>query len=327
LPTNPNKVETAQNHPVPGYALSNGLDGNGRIIAFVYPGAASTPDGSEIHVSTAQVDASVNATLLSEGHGYAAFYSSLPAELREHLRPMVIQARDGNDGLWSRNSGDPSGGAHVADLAALEQSVVWPKLFRRLQQFFASGRTNLAGFDAWLRESKDDRILVLDRGVPNRIQPGELGHLHNLITANGAAGTIRMELHADEFVVVEGTAEPSQPPRPMAASMLRIISAVVNPIGADRGAESVTILNTGAAAADLAGWSLTDARGSQSDVLPAQPLAAGDTLRVVLSHVQLGNDGDTILLLGPNGELGDRVAYPRDAALSPGTSVTFDRSV
>ena len=39
----PFKVQSVQNHPVPGYILSNGLDTYGRTIAFVFVGAHRPP--------------------------------------------------------------------------------------------------------------------------------------------------------------------------------------------------------------------------------------------------------------------------------------------
>jgi hypothetical protein len=36
---------------------------------------------------------------------------------------------------------------------------MWPKLFRRLAEYFASGNVGLSGFDAWIREdivTRDD---------------------------------------------------------------------------------------------------------------------------------------------------------------------------
>jgi len=326
LPTNPNKVATVEHHPVAGYVLSNGIDGNGRVIGFVQPGAPPFPDGAVLRIDGDQVDASVNAALLAEGLGYPIFYTSLPAGLREHLRPSVVMARYGRAGLWASSSGDPSGPpADVADLAALEAAVIWPKLYRRLHEFFASGRRDLAQFDGWLRGTKDDRIMALDVGIPGRLLPGEIGHLHDVVTVDAAAGTVRLELHAEQFVILEGTAEPSEPTVPVALSDLRIVAAVVNPAGDDRGGETVTVLNAGAEAADLTGWSLTDARGTASVPLPAQALPAGDALRCAVPRLQLGNAGDTVLLVGPDGTLGDRVTYVADDARTPGVSLTFAR--
>lgn len=326
LPTNPNKVATVEHHPVPGYVLSNGVDGNGRVIGFVYPGAAPFPDGARVRATGDDIDESINVRLLTEGHGYPIFYSSLPAELREHLRPAIRRARAGRMGMWAFSSGDPSTpAARVGTPAALEGAVIWPKLYRRLHEFFASGRRELSGFDAWLRVTKDDRILVLNHGVPNRIEPGEIGNLHDVITIDAGAGTARLEAHPDDIVILEGTDEPSQPSGPDPVSSLRLIAAVVDPIGSDQGVETVTILNAGAQAADLTGLALTDARGTTRERFPAGKLGAGDTLRLRLTSVRLNNEGDTILLLDVDGSLLDEVSYGREMVTGPGLSLTFTR--
>src|SRR5919112_5612478 len=44
----PNKVQSADQDSVRGHVLSNGVDANGRLIAFVYPGEHPAPDGSTV---------------------------------------------------------------------------------------------------------------------------------------------------------------------------------------------------------------------------------------------------------------------------------------
>ncbi|MGH3836034.1 MAG: hypothetical protein ACRDSF_10065 [Pseudonocardiaceae bacterium] len=39
-PDRPSKVKNAQNHPVPGYVLANGIESNGRMLGLVFPGQA-----------------------------------------------------------------------------------------------------------------------------------------------------------------------------------------------------------------------------------------------------------------------------------------------
>src|SRR3954453_3624932 len=40
----PNKVASADADRLPGYVLSNGIDANGRVIGFVYPGTPTSAD-------------------------------------------------------------------------------------------------------------------------------------------------------------------------------------------------------------------------------------------------------------------------------------------
>jgi endonuclease YncB( thermonuclease family) len=49
----PNKVASADQDALRGQVLSNGIDANGRLIAFVYPGDHPGPDGTAVFVDPA----------------------------------------------------------------------------------------------------------------------------------------------------------------------------------------------------------------------------------------------------------------------------------
>src|SRR5262249_12344319 len=84
-PDLPNNVESAGQDSVRGHLLTNGIDANGRIIGFVFAGEHDAPDGTAVFLDDALVDTSINAGLLADGLVYPAFYSTLPASLRDHL--------------------------------------------------------------------------------------------------------------------------------------------------------------------------------------------------------------------------------------------------
>ena len=44
----PNKVQSADQDSLRGHVLSNGIDANGRMIGFVYPGEPTQPDGADV---------------------------------------------------------------------------------------------------------------------------------------------------------------------------------------------------------------------------------------------------------------------------------------
>ena len=181
-PDLPNKVQAADQDSMRGHVLSNGIDANGRMIGFVYPGDPVGPDGSSVFVDEALVDLSANALLLAAGHAYPAFYGTLPATLRTHLAGASRAARGAQppSGLWPRSTADPDGPAAIADLAAAEELVVWPKLFRRIVPYFAAGFTDFDGFDAWLRADpvhRDDELFLLDRLEP--------GNMHDVVSGAG----------------------------------------------------------------------------------------------------------------------------------------------
>ncbi|MFG2226312.1 hypothetical protein [Streptomyces sp. NPDC048644] len=197
----PNKVEAADQDSLRGYVLSNGIDANGRLIGFVFPGDPVEPDGADVFLEEARVDASPNATLMTEGLAYPAFYATLPVALRIHLAGKSRAARAAKAGLWRNSTADPNGKATVANLDALRQLVMWPKLFRRLVPYFAAGATDFTAFDAWLRADKvhrDDPLFLLDRG--------EFGNMHDVISAGGS--DIQLTVWPEEFIISPDPAPP-----------------------------------------------------------------------------------------------------------------------
>jgi endonuclease YncB( thermonuclease family) len=221
-PDLPNKIQSADQDRLRGHVLSNGIDANGRLIGFVYPGDSASPDGSEVFVDEALVDDCVNARLLAAGYAYPAFYTTLPAQLRNYLAGLSRSARSGQPalGLWSRSTADPNTAARIVDLASLEQLVVWPKLFRRIVPYLAAGFANFDGFDAWLRAdpvNRDDRIFLLDRLEP--------GNLHDII--RGVNQDIQLTVWPEEFII-----EPDPPRSALATVVSDVLSVATLP---DRG--------------------------------------------------------------------------------------------
>jgi hypothetical protein len=104
---------------------------------------------------------------------------------------------------------------------------------------------------------------------------------------------------------------------------VRIIAALVNPLGPAPEAESVLLLNTAPTPVDLTGWRIADSAGRTCPV-PAGPLAPGETRRVAVSeHAGLGNGGGTVTLLDAGGLKVDGVAYTAADANREGWTVTF----
>ena len=200
FPDLPNKVETADQDRLRGHALSNGIDANGRMIGFVYPGDPPEPDGTRVFLDEQRADRSVNAALLADGSAYPAFYATLPADLREHFAGLSRAARAAGLGIWPRSTADPDGPARIADLGALEQLVLWPKLFRRLVPYLALGSSGFDGFDAWLRAApvdRDDAVFLLGPRTP--------GRLHDVIQAAG--DSVQLTVWPEDFVIT-----PDPPP-------------------------------------------------------------------------------------------------------------------
>ncbi|MCA1702363.1 MAG: lamin tail domain-containing protein [Actinobacteria bacterium] len=319
-PDLPNKVQSADRDRVRGHVLSNGIDANGRVIGFVFAGAPAGPDGSEVFVDEALLARSVNARLLEAGHAYPAFYATLPASLRTHLAGLSRAARGARPalGLWPRSTADPNGAATIARLTDAEQLVIWPKLFRRVVPYLAAGFGDFNGFDAWLRAdpiNRDDELFLLDRM--------ERGNMHDVV--RGVGRQIQLTVWPEDFIISPDPAPVGSGggPRPTARGHVLIVAALPDPAGTDRGRESVTLLNTTASSVNLDSWSLADAAGGRQAL--GGSVAGGAALQVPLRDtIQLGNRGDTIKLVDPQGQVLDQVAYQPNQ-VHPGRTICFGR--
>jgi endonuclease YncB( thermonuclease family) len=311
----PNQVESASADELPGWILTNGVEGNGRLVTFAFTGTAPMADGAEVFLDDDLLGRSVNARLLVRGLAYPMLYSTLPASLRRALAGLSGDARAAGAGVWATGTADPASPATVTGLDDVERLVIWPKLFRRLVSFFAGGNTDLADFDAWLRadrKDRDDALFLLDTG--------EVGNMHDVIDAT--TGKVRLNRWPDTFVVLPDPATIGPAPAPVPrTSAVRIVAALVNPAGGDAGRETVSLLNATAAGIDLTGWELGDASG-RSDTLAAV-LEPGDVRRIVLRNPRLSDTGGTILVRDPSGTVVDRVAYAKRSVPREGASMTF----
>lgn len=115
------------------------------------------------------------------------------------------------------------------------------------------------------------------------------------------------------------------PPTPGAdgEARLRIMAALVNPLGPAPEAETVTLLNASPETIDLTGWTLAD-RAKHRLALPASTLPAGATLVVPVSPtLSLGNNGGIVTLLDPRELKVHGVSYTRDQAEREGWTIAF----
>jgi uncharacterized protein YukJ len=90
---------------------------------------------------------------------------------------------------------------------------------------------------------------------------------------------------------------------------VRVVAALVNPVGPAPEAETVTLLNTTANPVDLTGWKIVDRDGNAVTLTPTT-LPPGEALRVLLGPpVALSNRGGAITLLDATGLKVDGVSY------------------
>jgi uncharacterized protein YukJ len=103
---------------------------------------------------------------------------------------------------------------------------------------------------------------------------------------------------------------------------VRIVAAMVNPIGPAPEAETVTLLNTTSAPVDLSGWFLVDLQ--KNKMLLSGSIAAGEKLEVAVQlPMQLSNAGGIISLINQRGVKIHGVSYTANQARREGFAISF----
>lgn len=132
--------------------------------------------------------------------------------------------------------------------------------------------------------------------------------------------------HTDDHTghTIPGPPTPGPTPGPDEPDhLVRILAALVNPLGPTPEHETVTLLNTSPHDLNLDGWALLDAH-KQRMTLNAITLTAGDTLRIPLrTPIQLSNHGGLLTLLNPAGLKVDGIAYTAEQAQREGWTLVF----
>jgi hypothetical protein len=163
------------------------------------------------------MEKSVNWGLIDAGLAYAELYTSMPLDLIRHMARRVreLRASPPPNCLWGQET-VAVGRPFVWDkrIGSLSDSVMFPKLFRRLVEYAHYLGTITSGsrpqFMSWLREERfardrDDRLLLPPR--PGNADPPncEFGNLHDLLELHGRETVDRIELslrHNPEDVIV-----------------------------------------------------------------------------------------------------------------------------
>ncbi|MGH3118394.1 MAG: hypothetical protein ACRDQ2_15030 [Gaiellales bacterium] len=186
-----------QRDATPGYILSRALEANGRPVAFAFAGEPPVPDGSDVRLEVPLLRRSLNYRSLVNGHAYPLFYDTLFADLRTALTTVADNARSARKNLWARDLSHD--GLSVNDQDDLERDgVIFPKLFRRLTEFFTEPQSGLADFLGWLAKTEEQ---VLDLAEHN------FTHFDNLVETTG--GKVRLMRRPEQIVFVSAkTASP-----------------------------------------------------------------------------------------------------------------------
>jgi len=165
------KIVTSANDGKRGTLLVRGLTWR-RPICFVFAGNRfnSVSSGGSYTPTVSQLCSSVNADLLKEGHAYPLYYQGLDATTRNALTNLVIDAYNGDKGLWPY---DWSGNFWARNLTDIEDYYcIFPKIFRRLLPYVKSHGSG-AGFVNALangQAGENDRLeLTTNPGVKIRL--------------------------------------------------------------------------------------------------------------------------------------------------------------
>lgn len=164
--------DEANNLEPPGYILSRMTDDqSGRPICFVFAGNTNQSDGAEVFLDGPMLRDSVNYLQAQAGFAYPLYYNTLFADLRAELNRAIASAQQNNLGYWPEDR--TLEGVTVqgkGDLTTI--SPIWPKLWRRLQEYFRNANS-LAGFIDFL-EQRNERIDILsimeERGLQDVVE-------------------------------------------------------------------------------------------------------------------------------------------------------------
>ena len=108
------------------------------------------------------------------------------------------------------------------------------------------------------------------------------------------------------------------------ANPIRIIAAMVNPMGDDVGFEKVTLVNPGSSDVALVKWSLSD-KNNKTRIIDDVTLKPGEfyTIRLSGKKTQLSNEGGEILLKNDKQTLIHRVTYSKAQVKNQGVTILF----
>jgi len=126
--------------------------------------------------------------------------------------------------------------------------------------------------------------------------------------------------HTSQDVPIPGPGPQPDPTEPY--HVVRIVGALVNPVGPGPEHETVTLLNASPKVVNLQDWQLADKLKNKAKL--SGTLNPGGTLVITLpTNVQLGNSGGIITLLDNKGLKVDGVSYTKGQAQKEGWTIVF----
>jgi hypothetical protein len=175
-----------------GFVLSRSVDPNGRPIAFAFAGDTPEADGSEVFLTGQQLRNSVNFLQVQAGFGYPLYYNTLFKELRLTFSDALAEARAvgaAGRGYWPTDA-TMTGVTVFARFELSQIPPIWPKLWRRLEEFLRNHQ-GLNGFLDFIRATGEraDNLLTFEQSS-----------LDNFMQVNG--DTVRMTIDPRDLRVV-----------------------------------------------------------------------------------------------------------------------------
>jgi hypothetical protein len=115
-----------------------------------------------------------------------------------------------------------------------------------------------------------------------------------------------------------------RPTEPIVSGRVKIVAAMINPVGDDPDRENVTVINMGGTAISLDGWRLVD-KNDRQFAIQGVTLGGGSAATLTLRRetAQLSNQGGEIRLINANNEVIHRVSYSKQQALREGETLIF----
>jgi poly(U)-specific endoribonuclease len=123
-----------------------------------------------------------------------------------------------------------------------------------------------------------------------------------------------------------GTPDPEILPvvSPVVSGDVKIIAALVNPVGDDPGEETITLINMSSTNISVTGWRLLDKMNNDYEIADLT-LRGGSAATIILpkNSMQLSNKGGEIRLVNQNNQIVHRVSYSQEQATREGLTITF----
>jgi endonuclease YncB( thermonuclease family) len=144
----------------PGWIASHGMDGNGRVLAYVFKGAPAAPHGQQVSATTVLgwLKRSGNHALCASGAVHPSFYNNTDESHAVVFQTAARKARAVSKGVWAQDR-TTQGFVPTPDALDADGTLIYPKFFRRVQEW-KKAKPDADAFIAWLKQQDSGKKLV-----------------------------------------------------------------------------------------------------------------------------------------------------------------------